>query len=155
MKIKDKMTKNIITANINSNLKEIARLMKEYDIGVIPITEENKIIGLLTDRDIVINEIYNSDKKISDYLSKNIIVVSENEDLFKALEIMKKYKIKRLIVTNKEKVTGIISLSNLLNDIDSKTILEALKEIYAIDKNNHDFNSDIDSFYKKNPQKGF
>lgn len=147
MEIKDKMTKSIIAANINSDIKEIARLMKEYDIGFIPITEENRIIGVITDRDIVVNEIYNCDTKISGYVSKKIISINENKSLENALETMKNNKIKRLLVTNKNKVTGIISLSDLLNDIDSNILKETLKEIYEINKNNHDFNSDVDNFY--------
>lgn len=147
MIIKDKITKKIITANINANIQEISKLMKEYDIGFIPITKDNKIIGVITDRDIVVNEIYNSDYKLKDYISNNIISVDENENIEKTLDIMKKHKIKRLLVTNDNKVTGVISLSDLLNDVDSIKLLETLKEIYQIDKNNHDFNSNVDNFY--------
>ena len=147
MKIKDKMTKNIITVNINTNIQKISKLMKEYDIGFIPITEDNKIIGVITDRDIVVNEIYNNDYKLKDYISKSIIAIDEDDSLENALNLMKQYKIKRLLVTSNNKVTGIISLSDILNDIESNTILEALKEIYQIDKNNHDFNSNVDNFY--------
>lgn len=147
MKIKDKMTKTIITANINENINNISRLMKEYDIGFIPIEDNNKIIGILTDRDIVINNVYNNDNNIKDYISANIISIDENEDLENALDQMRQHKIKRLLVTSDNKVTGIISLSDILNEIDSNTLLESLKEIYQIDKNNHDFNSDVDNFY--------
>ena len=147
MKIKDKMTKTIITANINENINDISKLMKEYDIGFIPIEDNNKIIGIITDRDIVINNVYNNDNNIKDYISANIISIDENEDLEKALDQMKQHKIKRLLVTNDNKVTGIISLSDLLNEIDSNTLLEALKEIYQIDKNEHDYKPEIDNFY--------
>ena len=145
--IKDKMTKNIITISVHNNIYELAKLMKEYDVGFIPVTNNNQIIGIITDRDIVVKPLSNRDNDIKDYISSNIISIDENKNTIDALKLMKKYKIKRLIVTSNKKVTGIISLSDILNDIDSNQLKNALLEIYEIDKNNHDFNSDVDSFY--------
>ena len=147
MFVKDKMSKNIICARLDSNIQDIAKLMKKYDIGFIPIHENNKIVGIITDRDIVINNVFNNDEKIKDYITKNIIIINENENIKSALELMKKHKIKRLIVTKSNKVTGILSLSDILSDTNGNVLLDTLKEIYSIDKNEHDYNLAIDEFY--------
>ena len=61
MKVKDIMNQNIITANKNESIYDIAKKMKEYDIGLIPICDKKKIIGILTDRDICIKILANKD----------------------------------------------------------------------------------------------
>ena len=73
MEINKYMTKHIITSNINSNINDLAILMKDYDIGFIPISEDNKIIGVITDRDIIIGPIYNNDNKINKYKNTKIL----------------------------------------------------------------------------------
>ena len=146
MKIKDIMTKNMITCNFDSSIVEVAKKMKKYDIGFIPIVKDKKIVGTITDRDIVINNIYNNDNKITIY-SENIISIDQNDSLENALEIMRKNKIKRLLVTNKQIITGIISLCDIVNKVNNDIFVNTFSTIYSIDRNKEDLFLEVDEFY--------
>ena len=95
MKVKDIMTKYLITAESNSSIHQIAQKMKDFDIGFMIITNDHKIEGIITDRDIVIEMIANYDHKVKDYIRKNIETIDESKTVENALDIMKNKKIKR------------------------------------------------------------
>lgn len=141
--MEDIMSKNIITVNIDSTLQEISDIMKKYDIGFVPVSDKNKIIGVLTDRDIVVKILANNDNKIKGYLSSPISI-DINQDTNDALKLMRKHKIKRLLVKDNNKLVGILSISDLLNNIN---IFESIKEIFEIDKNSDKYNTKINEFY--------
>lgn len=142
MDIEKVMTKGIIICHINDDIKKIADIMKKYDVGFLPIIDNNKIIGTVTDRDLIVNE-------FNDVINKHnsLITVNYNQDVYEALDIMGKNKVKRLIVTKDNKAIGIVSLSDLVNYTTKDKFTETFKQIYEIDKNNHYFNTDIDDFY--------
>lgn len=146
MIIKDIMSKNIISCKSNSNIYDVAKLMKEYNIGFIPIIDNN-LIGVITDRDIVIKCIYNNDINIKSYISNNIISIDENKNIKNALNLMKGKKIKRLIVTKEKEIVGILSLSDILNNSNDNEIINTIKSIYEIKDNKLNKNSEIDEFY--------
>ena len=80
------------------------------------------------------------------YIEKNIININEEETIENALEQMKKHKIKRLLVTNENKVTGILSLSDILQH-DSSNILPFIQTIFENETNHRENTAEIDSFY--------
>ena len=139
------MSKNVIVLDENTNIIKISKTMKENDIGIIPISRNKKIIGVLTDRDIVTKVLANNDEKIKNYITKKIVKINVDSDINEALEIMKKNKIKRLLVEKNNKLVGILSISDLLNYQNEK-ILETFKNIYTIDKNNDEYHVEIDEF---------
>ena len=146
MKIKEVMSKNVLVMNKNSDISSICDNMKKYDTGFIPICDDNKIIGVITDRDIAIRKAFLSDK-IESFISNNIVTINQNSNLYDALNIMENNKIKRLIVTDNNKIVGIVSFSDLIKHIDSQKLINNLKIIYEIDKNNHDLFLSVDDFY--------
>lgn len=145
MLVKDCMCRDLIVLDINTSIQEIGKIMKEYDIGFVPIHKSNKIIGVLTDRDIVTRIISNNDDKIEGYISRDLIRIDENENLNEALDLMAKNRTKRLLVTNENKVTGILSLSDLLG-YDSDKVIECIKDIYTIHRNNDKYITRVDEF---------
>ena len=147
MKVKDIMSKNIITCNSNSNIYDIAKLMKEKNIGFIPIVD-NKLIGVITDRDIVINVIYNKSDIIKPYINQNIISIDEQEDIDVALNLMSKNKIKRLVVMKNNNLIGILSISDILNSKTSDNeLIKTFKTIYELKDNQQNTNPEVDEFY--------
>lgn len=146
--IKNIMSTNIIVGNINNNINDISNLMKIYDVGFIPICDNDKIKGVITDRDIVIKSISNNDDKIKDYMSTNLISVDINNSIQDLLKKMKENKIKRILVSDKNKLVGIVSTSDIINsNIDSKEIFDLLKNIYTKDKTKTNMNTEVDQFY--------
>lgn len=147
MNIKDVMSKNLIIGKNTDNIKTISELMKEYDIGFIPISKKDKIIGVITDRDIVVRALANNarrNSKIESYISPNIISCDINETIDTVLNIMKESKIKRVLITELEKVVGIVSISDIINE---KNAIKAFKEIYEINRNENYFKTEVDDFY--------
>lgn len=151
MKIEDIMSRDLIIGSINQKVSEIAELMKKYDIGFIPIEQNKHIIGVVTDRDIVCSTFsaeLDSDAKIERYMTNNVISIDKDDSIENALKIMGQEKVKRLIVSDHEKVVGILSLSDIITtDIDEKKFITELKKIWTIHKNIDSFHTEIDEFY--------
>lgn len=148
MKVKDVMSRNLITCDTECSIHKIAQKMREFDIGFMLIHKNDRIVGIITDRDIVIEMIANYDHKVADYIQKNILTIDENDEIDKALEKMGDHKIKRLIVTNKKQVVGVLSISDILGkDKNNKNIMNTLQKIYSISKNTDGYKTEIDEFY--------
>ena len=133
----------------NTSISEVARIMKEKDIGFIPISNDNKIIGVITDRDIVVNAISNKcnlDTPVKEYATKNVISVNIDDNVSKILNVMRKNKVKRVLVNDEHKLVGIVSFSDILNN-NEFDILNTMKEIWSIKRNNDHYETEIDEFY--------
>ena len=139
------MSKNLIVLN-DSNLEDIAKAMKRYDVGMVIINENNKIKGIITDRDIVTKILSNKDNKIKEYLTTNLVSIDINSDIKEAIDLMKKHKIKRLLVKKNNKLVGVLSLSDLLNTVDNNILIETYKTIFSINRNTDKYLTDIDEF---------
>lgn len=143
------MSRNLIIINDNTSISEVARIMKEKDIGFIPISNDNKIIGVITDRDIVVNAISNKcnlDTPVKEYATKNVISVNIDDNVSKILNVMRKNKVKRVLVNDEHKLVGIVSFSDILNN-NEFDILNTMKEIWSIKRNNDHYETEIDEFY--------
>ncbi|MFA5604023.1 MAG: CBS domain-containing protein [Bacilli bacterium] len=143
------MSKDLIVGSVDDKLSDIALLMQQRDIGFMPIAEEDQIVGVITDRDIVINCLSNNDTdcEVKDYITRNIISIDINDSIEDAIEIMGDEKIKRLLVSNDGNLVGIISLSDIITtNIDNQIIVDNLKKLWKIDKNTDHLNPKVDEF---------
>lgn len=150
MKIRELMNKNIVVADKDEKVYEVARKMQKYNIGFLPVIDNSRIIGVITDRDIVINCISNNNDKnetIENYINKNIISINLDSEAIEALNLMTDNKIKRLIVTDDKKVVGIISLADILTTNLDNEILRTIKSIWNIKDNKKSKDAKIDEFY--------
>ena len=139
MNVKDIMSRNIIHCDINDDVKDVSNLMKDNNIGFIVVYKKNKLYGCLTDRDIAIN--YGN--SIKDITKTNLYTINEEESLLNTAKIMAKNKIKRVIVTNQNNISGIVSLSDLIKYIDC---YEEIKQIYSINNNNTKIDVKVNDF---------
>lgn len=147
--IKNIMSKKIIFSDINNSIKNISNLMKENNIGFIPIKKNNDFIGVITDRDICLSipTIKNINDSIKSYISNNIIYIEANDKIETALNLMGKYKIKRLLVKDNNKTIGVLSLSDILNYTNNNNLISTYKQIFYIHDNKKEFTPEIDEFY--------
>lgn len=118
-KVKDLMTSPAITHEYNTSIIEIIKTMKEKNIGFIPITKNNILISVITDRDILmrsytLKNLNESIEKIT--INAEIHFVDPETNLIDAAKIMSKNKIRRLVVLNDGKVTGILTTKNLCSE---------------------------------------
>jgi len=146
MKIKEIMSKKLITCDPDDNILFVSNLMNAWDVGFILIMEKDKLYGVVTDRDLVC-DMANQLSQIKSYASKKVITINEDKDVIDALKLMKKHKIKRLVITNNKDITGVLSISDILNtDEYEKEVLDTIKTIYEINRNENYFNADVHDF---------
>lgn len=147
MKVKNIMTKDVVICDIKDTFKDVALLMLNYDIGFIPVKKDKKIIGVITDRDMVIYGIANKNEEIKKCIHSALAVVNQNDDIKQCLKIMKKYKLRRLLVKDKNKLVGVISISDIINNYKKpKEIYSLLNSIFAISRNCDCFEVDVADF---------
>lgn len=132
-KVKEMMTPNPEMIGPGATLQQAAKKMEAVNCGALPVGTENKLKGIITDRDIVIRAIAHgknpATEKVGDYMSEQVYACNENDTLEDAAEKMQQHKVSRLIVKNKTgKVTGILSFGGLLrNEANPKEIASVVK----------------------------
>jgi CBS domain-containing protein len=132
MQVKDCMCGGeVVQATPDTNVCEIAKLMNENHVGCVPICKEEKVVGFVTDRDIVLRAIAcqkdcNS-TKVSDIMNTNIIKTTPDSEIGAAIEVMQKNQIRRLPVIENNKIVGILSMSDLAVSIDSEEVGHTLE----------------------------
>ena len=135
MKIKDMMHKGAECVAPNATLKQIAKKMKDFDVGAIPVCEGDKAIGMVTDRDITISLADAKDvSKLSarDLMSKNVIHCRDTEEAEDAIRIMEKNQIRRLPVLNEaQQLVGMVSLGDISHALSQDLTGEVTKAVSA------------------------
>jgi CBS domain-containing protein len=134
MKVRDVMTSNVVTATPETTLEEISNMMKTEDTGAIPVVDEGELIGIVTDRDIVIRCVAEgrdpSEVSAEEILSEEVEVVDRETDVAEALNIMGRRQVRRLPVVEKGELVGMVSLGDLaVKQGDEQDTGETLKDV--------------------------
>lgn len=98
------------------NVYEAALKMKQEDVGIIPIVENNRLVGVVTDRDLVVRGIADKNpgsNKITEVMTTDIISVSPSDPVEKATELMARHQIRRLPVVENGQLVGMLSLGDM------------------------------------------
>ncbi|HII71886.1 TPA: CBS domain-containing protein [Candidatus Woesearchaeota archaeon] len=117
MKVKVLMN-DVIAIDGDSSVKEAAELMKENDIGCLLISVDDKIKGILTERDIareIAEDVLYLDKNVSQIMNRGLITIDAEQDVSAAAKLMSSKNIKKLPVTVKGRIEGMITTTDLLN----------------------------------------
>jgi CBS domain-containing protein len=125
MKVREAMSSDVRIASPEQTVCEAACLMADIDAGALPVGENDRLVGMITDRDIAVRAVAQGrspDTKIRDVMSKELLYCFEDEDLDKVAKQMSNLKIRRLPVLNRDKrLVGIVSMGDLALNEDSKT----------------------------------
>jgi CBS domain-containing protein len=118
MKVKDVMHRGVTWVEPDTPLREVARKMRDDDIGSVPVGENDRLVGMVTDRDIICRGIADSADCAAltarEVMSKPIIYCREDDDLEHAIRVMEKNKIRRLPVISKDKrLIGMLALGDI------------------------------------------
>jgi CBS domain-containing protein len=120
MKVREAMTRDVRLARPDQSIREIARLMAELDIGAVPVEENDRLVGMITDRDIAVRAVAEGrgpDTKISDVMSRDIKYCYEDQSIDEVTRNMADIRVRRLPVVNRDKrLVGILSLGDLAID---------------------------------------
>ncbi|HVK74947.1 MAG TPA: CBS domain-containing protein [Kofleriaceae bacterium] len=130
--VREVMTKNPVTLSSTASILDAAKKMKEGDIGGVIVTKNNQMCGIVTDRDIVVRAVAEEKNPqqitLEEVCSQDVTSVSPDDDVSKAVQLMRDKAVRRLPVTDKGKPVGIVSLGDLAQNLDRKS---ALGEISA------------------------
>jgi len=134
MKISEIMTKDVISLSVYDTVEHAAEIMKEHNIGSIPVNTEERVVGIVTDRDIILRCIAEGKdikmQKVRDIMTSNPVVGDENINVDDAARIMSERQIRRLPITANNQLVGIVSLGDLAIEPSLRgEATEALSEI--------------------------
>ncbi len=137
MKVKDAMHKGVDWVGPETPVAELAKLMCDHDIGAIPIGEDDRLIGMVTDRDIVCKGLAQSgfDARLTtarEVMTAGIHCCREDDDLAKAIRHMEELKVRRLPVINKSRrMIGMLSLGDISNFAPGEMVSKYLRSVSA------------------------
>ncbi|MCY8230856.1 CBS domain-containing protein [Priestia endophytica] len=131
--VSDIMSHHTDCCTTQDNIYEVAVKMKELNVGAIPILDGNNLVGLITDRDLAIRAIAEkrpNSSQVTDVMSPNLVTVTPNDSLEKAVSLMAEHQVRRLPVVDSNKLAGIVSLGDIaLNQYSNEKAGLALVEI--------------------------
>lgn len=114
MNVKDVMSKEVVTCNPQDYVNEVAEQMRTLDIGCLPVISNKKLVGMITDRDIVTRSVAKDVKsRVEDVMTKSVISVSPNDSTTEASTIMARNQIRRLPVVENNELVGFVALADL------------------------------------------
>jgi CBS domain-containing protein len=133
MKVRELMTKQPTTVEPDATLGEVATLMKQEDCGSIPVVEGNRLVGIVTDRDIVVRAVAaGKDPKtvrVSQVMSSDPVTIGPDAAIDEARKVMADRQIRRLPVVEKGSLVGIIVTAQIARREDQKQMGETIREI--------------------------
>lgn len=118
MKVNDVMTRQVECIGANESVQAAAQRMKALDVGALPVSENDRLKGMITDRDIVVRCVCEAcdakTMKIKDAMTPRIVYCFDDQDIEEAAAMMREKRIRRLAVLNRQKrLVGIVSLGDL------------------------------------------
>lgn len=133
MKVRDLMSKDVQVARPGDTLQEVARRMHDGDFGFMPVADADRLIGTITDRDIVIRAIaggVSPSVPVVEFITRDPHTARADDDLKTVLDAMGSRQIRRLPVLDKDdRLVGVVSLGDLSTRVKEKYAGEALEDI--------------------------
>jgi CBS domain-containing protein len=132
--VKHAMTESPQTARPDMSAEDAAGLMKQLDVGVIPVAEADEFIGLVTDRDLVTRVLAErkdpAQVRLADIATRSPVTVSPGTRISEARDLMAQHKVRRLPVVKGDRLVGILSLGDVaLADASDRALGQTLEEI--------------------------
>ena len=133
MKVSEVMTRDVQTIRPDQPVQQAASFMLSADAGSIPVTEGDRLLGMITDRDIAVRGVakgYGPDTPVRELMTDDIICVRIDDDLEEVATKMSEAQVRRLpVIDDQEKLCGIVSLGDLSRETDDETATQALEGV--------------------------
>ena len=133
--VRDAMTENPRAIAASASVVEAARLMREEHIGSLPITDDEKLVGMITDRDITTRVVAEAadpnTTSVEDVYSRDLISVEPEQNLDEALQLMARHQVRRLPVVENDRLVGIVAQADIAlaaNEKKTGQLVEAISE---------------------------
>jgi len=136
MKVKEAMHRTVQWCEPTTPVTTLANIMKAEDIGSIPIGENDRLVGMVTDRDIAVRGVAKggnlSKQTAKDVMTEKIVYCRENEDLEDAIHLMEDKQIRRLpVINDKKRMVGILSLGDISHAVSQSLSGELIRAVSA------------------------
>ncbi|HMB69873.1 MAG TPA: CBS domain-containing protein [bacterium] len=136
--VKELMTGAVVTTAPEASLKDVAVLMREHDVGFVPVVGNEKVVGLITDRDLVTRGLADglaADVRVRDIATPTVRTIHEEETLDTLADAMKAKNLRRFVVLDaEERPVGVVALGDVAHRGDAGTAGTVLKEISSPSK---------------------
>jgi len=133
MNIREVMTPNPQSVSPGDSIQNAARIMRDLDTGAVPVVENGRPIGILTDRDIVVRAVAEDgqlNRPVRDIISSNVICASPDMSTHDAADLMSEHQVRRLPVVENDRLVGIVSLGDLaVKEAKDRRIGDTLEHI--------------------------
>jgi CBS domain-containing protein len=133
MKVSEAMTRDVRVANPNETIRDAARMMAEINAGSLPVGENDRLVGVITDRDIAVRAVAEGKApttKVRDIMSPEVLYCYDDQDLDDVAKNMGDVKVRRMPVVNRDKrLVGIISLGDVVCNEDLETAGDAVAQV--------------------------
>ena len=133
MKVSKIMSRDVTLLNPDQTICVAASLMAEIDAGALPVGENDRLVGMITDRDIVIRAVAqgkSADTKVANVMSKEVLYCFDTDEIDEVARNMGKARVRRLPVVNRDKrLVGIVSLGDLARNDDATNIGQTVTRV--------------------------
>jgi CBS domain-containing protein len=125
--VREIMTRDVISLQVDVTLDEAARMMRERDIGNVVVAEDDRLVGLVTDRDIVVRGVAEgmdpTTATLASVTSRDLIAVQPDDTAQSAALLMREQAVRRVLVVDEQGLCGILSIGDLATEIDPDSVL--------------------------------
>jgi CBS domain-containing protein len=132
-RVADVMTPGVETTTSSEALRDAARTMRNGDFGAMPVVDDGRLVGMLTDRDIVVRAVAEGldpmSARVGDVASPSPVAVAPDQDLDEAMELMAEYRVRRLPVVDGERLVGVVSQADVALEANEKKTGSVVQEI--------------------------
>ncbi len=140
MNVSSIITPNPQCAPLYMSISDAARLMRDHDIGMLPVCEDGRLVGLVTDRDLVVRGLAaGSDPKrtpVQEIMTKDPVSCLENDSIDKACLLMSEYRIRRLPVVNEqERLVGVLALADVV--VRTRSLMRGIEILESVSQPQH------------------
>jgi CBS domain-containing protein len=133
MKISEVMTSNVELASPTDTIQQAAKIMARIDAGVLPVGENDRLVGMITDRDIAVRAVGEGrgpDTQVGEVMSREVKYCFDDDDVEEVAENMAELQVRRLPVLNRDKrLIGIVSIGDIAREHQPRETGEALQGI--------------------------
>ena len=131
--VRDAMTASVSSVGPSQSLADAAQLMKGEDVGSVPVVEEGRLAGIVTDRDIVTRAVAErrnpQDVLVEEIASHDLVTVEPEQDLDEALALMARHKVRRLPVLEEGRLVGMLAQADVALEAKDKQVGEMVEQI--------------------------
>jgi CBS domain-containing protein len=131
--VREIMTPNPRTVSPEQSVVEAARIMRDEDVGSLPVVEDDRLVGVVTDRDIVVRVIAEgrdpSSTSVGQIESRDVVAVTPDQDLDQALAEMARHQVRRLPVVEGDRLVGVVAQADVARKADEEKTGEVVEQI--------------------------